>query len=98
MGAVRERVSGLFKGRDDFPVGGAGAATLSLSGALAPTAPAGHKFRERVAALPLFELSVDLGEDIGSLRWCSLFLHKLGSMQPIDILVDLSAEAGNQEL
>ena len=69
MGAVRERVSGLFKGRDDFPVGGAGAATLSLSGALAPTAPAGHKFRERVAALPLFELSVDLGEDIGSLRW-----------------------------
>ena len=61
----------MFKERDEFPIGGAGAAALSLSDALVPglEIPVGHKFRERVNALPLFELSVDLGADIGSLRW-----------------------------
>ena len=61
--------SGLFKEREEFPIGGAGAAALSLSDALAFEPPAPNKFRERVNGLPLFELAVDLGEDIGSLRW-----------------------------
>lgn len=60
---------GLFKERGDFAVGEAGAAALSLSNAVAREVPAAHKFRERVNALPLFELAVDLGEDIGSLHW-----------------------------
>ncbi len=59
----------MFKEREEFPIGGAGAAALSLGNAVAFGAPAPNKFRERVNALPLFELSVDLGADIGSVRW-----------------------------
>ncbi|WP_420606120.1 M23 family metallopeptidase [Novosphingopyxis sp.] len=59
----------MFKEREEFPIGGAGAAALSLGDAVAFQAPAPNKFRERVNGLPLFELAVDLGEDIGSLAW-----------------------------
>ena len=65
----------MFKEREDFAVGGGGAAALSLSDALpfaaseTPQAAQANKFRERTVRPPLFDLAVDLGEDIGSRRW-----------------------------
>lgn len=60
---------GLFKEREEFPIGGAGAAALSLSDAVAFEPSVSNKFRERVKSRPAFDLVVDLGEDIGSARW-----------------------------